>query len=506
MQPKGLTPAQPTSSKPSETAGDAELILLVRQGNQRAFALLHQRHSSAAMRVARIYANSYHSAEDITAEAFSRLYTTLRNDNGPTENFRAYLFTVIRRVAQGVNTKVANEQLTDDFGPFEYSHLSHEPVGNEFGDGMVGDAYFSLPERWQTVLWYVDVEGIPTQEAAALLGLSPNATAALAYRAREGLRSAFLQQHAPVLAASSCEPFRAKLAPDVRGTLSARERKSLQAHLDTCTDCTTIRSDLTHINVKLRTVVLPLAIGGAGAAAFLGQTASPAPASAAEATASPRGAQLRHLALPAAVTIGIVVSAFILSTPPRHDVVLDAAAQAEAQTSPSTAPAETAPAAPVAAPAPSATPTPTETQTPAAQPTQTPVAQPAPVPAPVPAVPPAPSRPDPALTAAPSATVVVTGQPGAHQLRVTIDAQQTDYALTVHASPSATWAAPSVSGSGSVSCSVSSAQDLTCAVTASAGSSVSVSIPYTATASARVDGSLTSSGSLPYQFASTLPQ
>ncbi|WP_278046601.1 hypothetical protein [Leifsonia shinshuensis] len=43
-------------------------------------------------------------------------------------------------------------------------------------------------------------------------------------------------------------------------------------------------------------------------------------------------------------------------------------------------------------------------------------------------------------------------------------------------------------------------------MTASAGSSISVNIPYTATASGRVEGSLTSSGSLPYQFASTLPQ
>ena len=49
-------------------------------------------------------------------------------------------------------------------------------------------AYKRLPPRWQTVLWYTEIEGLELAEAAVMMGMSTNSVAALAYRAREGLR------------------------------------------------------------------------------------------------------------------------------------------------------------------------------------------------------------------------------------------------------------------------------------------------------------------------------
>ena len=42
------------------------------------------------------------------------------------------------------------------------------------------------------VLWHTEVEGQRPAEVAPLLGMSPNSVSALAYRAREGLRQAFV--------------------------------------------------------------------------------------------------------------------------------------------------------------------------------------------------------------------------------------------------------------------------------------------------------------------------
>ena len=56
-------------------------------------------------------------------------------------------------------------------------------------------AFTRLPERWQLVLWRTEVEQQSPAEVAALLGLTPNGVSALAYRAREGLRQAYLQEH-----------------------------------------------------------------------------------------------------------------------------------------------------------------------------------------------------------------------------------------------------------------------------------------------------------------------
>ncbi|MFP3686343.1 hypothetical protein SB847_21820, partial [Bacillus sp. SIMBA_026] len=64
-----------------------------------------------------------------------------------------------------------------------------------FESQTVAKAFRSLPERWQAVLWYLDVERMKPAAVAPILGLSPNAVSALALRAREGLRREYLQAH-----------------------------------------------------------------------------------------------------------------------------------------------------------------------------------------------------------------------------------------------------------------------------------------------------------------------
>ncbi|SEA35621.1 sigma factor [Leifsonia sp. 21MFCrub1.1] len=503
-----------SSPDDAATVGDADLILSVRQGDGRAFAQLHHRHYSAALRVALIYANSHHSAEEITAEAFARMYSTLRNDAGPAENFRAYLFTIIRRIAQGVNTKTAPEHLTDDFGPFEHSHLSYRPVGDEFGAGMVGDAFFSLPPRWQTALWYVDVEAIPTAEAATLLGLTPNATAALVYRAREGLRSAFLQQHAVGGVSAGCEPYRGKLAAYVRGTLSKRELTAVAEHLATCTECSAIREDLSHVNVRLRSVLLPLALGGGAATAFLAQTATPAPASAAEHVASHLG-RVTRIAVPVAVAaliVGLVSAGIVISA--RHDVVVDAAAPRQELTAPPTGAAPAPPSSPSASPSPAPTATPAPAPVGGPQPdTAAPIAAPAPasrsdapvVPAPPAAVPPGPTPKPTPPSPAPVAQVYPVGSAGARSLSVSVDGTADRYTFRVTAPDTVTFGSPSAPSTGALTCTPQAPNRLTCELSGVAGSTARFTLPYATVAAAGAYGSIETSGSLPYQFSTTLP-
>ena len=79
--------------------GDAELLLAAREGDQTSFAELYDRHAAAALVVARQYTDSAQDAEDVVADAFTAVWSTLLRGSGPQEAFRAYLFTVVRRVA-----------------------------------------------------------------------------------------------------------------------------------------------------------------------------------------------------------------------------------------------------------------------------------------------------------------------------------------------------------------------------------------------------------------------
>ena len=82
---------------------------------------------------------------------------------------------------------------TDDLTPFDPGVPFRDTAVEGFESAAAARAFASLPERWQLVLWHTEVEGQKPADVAPLLGMSANSVSALAYRAREGLRQAFLR-------------------------------------------------------------------------------------------------------------------------------------------------------------------------------------------------------------------------------------------------------------------------------------------------------------------------
>ena len=155
------------------------------------------------------------------------MFGAIERGNGPESAFRAYLFTVVRRVAGLRREKNRRVQPTDDIAVLEagtaLAGTAEEPALAGFERGVVARAFHSLPERWQAVLWHTEVEGLTPAEIAPILGLTANGVAALAYRAREGLRQAYLQQHLQDPLDDGCRAVAGKLGAYVRGGLGTRE-------------------------------------------------------------------------------------------------------------------------------------------------------------------------------------------------------------------------------------------------------------------------------------------
>jgi hypothetical protein len=129
---------------------------------------------------------------------------------------------------------------------------------------LVGEALQALPARWRTVLWLTEVEGLSPAEVSRRIGIKPNAVAALAYRARKGLREAYLQAHLKAEASEECRATVSRLGNYVRGDLPERERLGVQAHLDACAKCRCRRDELTDVNATLRNAFLPVPLLLAG--------------------------------------------------------------------------------------------------------------------------------------------------------------------------------------------------------------------------------------------------
>jgi RNA polymerase sigma factor (sigma-70 family) len=248
-----------------DVVSDPELITRVRAGDRAAFGELYRRHSGPATTLSRQFARSAAESDDLVSESFARVLDNLLSGKGPDTAFRAYLFTTIRNTAYDRTRKDKRLQFTDDMTTHDVAVVGDDPVLAKMESGLVATAFAQLPERWQAVLWHTQVEGESPAKVGALLGMAPGAVSSLAFRAREGLREAYLQAHLAETAAEQCRKTVESLGAWTRGGLSKREKAQVDAHLETCDRCRALAAELEEVNSGLRGLLAPLLLGGAAA-------------------------------------------------------------------------------------------------------------------------------------------------------------------------------------------------------------------------------------------------
>ncbi|CAN5206254.1 hypothetical protein BH11ACT4_BH11ACT4_01470 [soil metagenome] len=249
-------------------ASDETLIDKTRSGDQGAFAELWRRHYRSGARVARQFTSSI-DADDLVSEAYTRIYQRVLSGGGPTGAFRPYLYTTIRNLASTWGA-ASRDVHVDDFSQFEDPSTSEDPAAVALDKTLTARAFRSLPERWQSVLWYTEVEGMDPHEVAPLLGMTANGVAALSYRAREGLRKAWLQAHINDASASGeCQWAISRLGEHARRSLGSRDSERLEFHLTTCAKCAIISEEVDEVGSRLAMVMIPILLGGVVGGSFL---------------------------------------------------------------------------------------------------------------------------------------------------------------------------------------------------------------------------------------------
>jgi len=268
------------SSVPHADASDAELITRTRAGSDDAYAELFIRHRGIALGVARKVAGPDH-ADDLVADAFLKVLAALQAGGGPDDAFRGYLLTTVRNLHLNKIRATRRESLVPDYEDVERHLVIADGVDDLLDGHAVSRAFAALPERWQKVLWLGAVEGRPNDEIAQLLGLKPNAVAALSFRARDGLRDAYLADHLLAAQDPRCRRITDLLPAYVRGNLTRPRQSLVTAHLDGCARCSGLVADLSLVEANLAAYLAPLlfvpflgtAAAGAGAGAGAGSSA-----------------------------------------------------------------------------------------------------------------------------------------------------------------------------------------------------------------------------------------
>ncbi|MGY5008368.1 sigma-70 family RNA polymerase sigma factor [Streptomyces sp. 900105755] len=438
--PEGNVPAQRGGSVPPPRKlphPDSQLIERMRAGDDSAYEELYRRHADAVRRYARTCCRDGHTADDLTAEVFARMLQAVRGGSGPEYAVRAYLLTSVRRVAAQWTKSARREQLVDDFALFaaqagrgpEVPDADTLDLGadvramHEAEQSMAMQAFRSLPERWQAVLWHTEVEDESPSEVAVLFGLDANGTRVLASRAREGLKQAYLQAHvsAALIDDEECARYADQLGGYARRKLRVRAERGLRKHLEECARCRLAAAQIEEVASGIPAVVPVAVIGWFGAAGYakaLGIIAGGAGVGAAGAAAAAGGssggagggaggaAASEGLAGPvkAGIAAGVVATAIA--------VVALALANDGHPVKEAARPAPSAPAVRPETPTPTPTPTPPTRKpepepvvlAPEPAPTPTPSPRPAPSPKPTPTPTPTPTPPEPTPTPTPTPT------------------------------------------------------------------------------------------------------
>jgi len=173
---------------------DADLVRRVHRGCGEAAGELFRRHHPALLRYAKTLTNDVSVAEDLASEAFTRTLERVRLGAVP-ETIEAYLTVAVR------NGSVDEFRRTNRLRSLDALDQDRRRIGPgaaalEF-TAVLGDrdrlrrAFSALSPRHRLVLWRTTVEGRQLADVGAELGVSANAAAVLAHRARAALRHAY---------------------------------------------------------------------------------------------------------------------------------------------------------------------------------------------------------------------------------------------------------------------------------------------------------------------------
>jgi len=193
-------------------------------------------------------------ADDIVSEAFARVLAASERGCRPVA-FRPYLLAAVRNQARRWRAGNRRLVLAGTIEPSP-SASAEAAVLNAEQAALVREAYLSLPQRWRAVLWQTEVEGKAPRVIACSARMTPNAVSALARRAREGLKQAYIQAHVRRVPPECEDPAR-EMGAYLRGSPGKRSREAVGAHLAGCPSCARLHAELASLNSRLPSVLGP---------------------------------------------------------------------------------------------------------------------------------------------------------------------------------------------------------------------------------------------------------
>jgi RNA polymerase sigma-70 factor (ECF subfamily) len=198
-----VTQLRVVSTGPDQPS-DADLLARAGRKDSAAFSILVERHFSSVYRVVWRMLNGHSDAEDVTQEAFLRLW---RNPAQVREAaaLKGWLMRVASNIVMDRFRGPREQAMGEDFDVADGRDTAEEQLSRSQAVATVDEAVASLPDRQKLALTLVHFEQLPQGSAAEIMEISVDALESLLARARRSLKARLAPNKTQLLASLAAE-------------------------------------------------------------------------------------------------------------------------------------------------------------------------------------------------------------------------------------------------------------------------------------------------------------
>ncbi|MDI9883695.1 ricin-type beta-trefoil lectin domain protein [Streptomyces sp. HNM0645] len=284
---------------------EADLVERLRSGTEGegpAVRELRRRHLTVVVGYAQLHTVSDQAGRRLADEAFFRAVEEVCEGVDPSGTWRHHVLTHVGEAALVWAVDDRREWLRPDF--LAWLRTAGVSSGSKPSNAMIS-AFYQLPERLRSALWYAVVDDEPYSEVATHLGTTSGVVPDLAAKAQVAMRDAYAQEHLSRRGTAECRGFR-RIIEAAAQARDGDRHPDLAAHLARCTDCGVLLSGLTRLSGSPRTLLAEglLMWGGAAYTEHLTMRGTPEPKPLEQSTAA--GADRRETQLDDHAAVGEV--------------------------------------------------------------------------------------------------------------------------------------------------------------------------------------------------------
>jgi RNA polymerase sigma factor (sigma-70 family) len=234
---------------------DERLVAIAKDGDERAFEILYERHAPAILRYCRSLLRSTQEAEDVKQEVFVLAISALRRGAEP-DAFRPWLYRVAHNACMS-HLRMRRPVLVADNGVLVGPAGADEPVQHHREElRQLLDDIGKLPDVQRGALLLRELDGFSYEQVGEVLDLPLSTVRASIFRARRTLQGLAAARDA------DCEVIQSELSDlaDRRG----RRGRHITNHLNVCSHCRDFRDGLRRRPTVLSGVAPASPLGGGG--------------------------------------------------------------------------------------------------------------------------------------------------------------------------------------------------------------------------------------------------